>query len=64
VTLSKTLALNETLEELDVSHNGINWHGAFLLAKGLARNSTLKVLKVRCSWSRYRNTSLKTLKVR
>lgn len=34
------------LRELDVSHNGINWEGAALVAKGLKENDTLEVLLV------------------
>nr|KAG5711091.1 hypothetical protein BaRGS_004735 [Batillaria attramentaria] len=37
---------NDVLQELDLSHNTIHWDAAQVLAKGLAKNSTLKILRV------------------
>ena len=45
--MAASLKENESLQELDISQNGINWEGAFIISKALVNNSTLKILRVR-----------------
>ena len=47
VALSDTLARNYILEDLDISSNRVNPPALMELLRGLARNKTLKALRVR-----------------
>ena len=46
IGIGEMLRGNDCLRKLDITSNRINWQGAILVARGLAFNSTLEVLKV------------------
>ena len=45
--IAEAIAVNPSLEELDISGNRLDFKTAVMIAKGLKQNEDLKVLKVR-----------------
>ena len=46
LALEETLRENTCLKTFDVSNNRINWEGVSFVAKGLKKNSSLRMLQV------------------